>query len=110
MWVCSAAIRSIGGLPAALEPSVVAKFAYAKGLRAFQRLADRGERRGDAFRLCGLQAETDHDGYGITLTDGTVRARFLFHGRFAIASPNRRALEAFQRRVDRLLEATEEAA
>ena len=87
----------------ALEGSDVARLAYAQGLRAFQRISEHGRRRGSAFRLRGLEAETDYDGYGITLTDGTVRARLLFHGRVAITSPDRKALESFVRRVDRLL-------
>ncbi len=86
-----------------LEGSGVARFAYADGLRAFQRISERGQQRGSAFHLRGLEAETDFDGYGITLTDGAVQARLLFHGRVAISSPDRKALELFAQRVERLL-------
>lgn len=87
----------------AMEVSGVARLAYAQGLRAFQRISEHGQRRGSAFLLRGLEAQTDYDGYGITLTDGTVRARLLFHGRVAITTPDRKALDLFVRRVDRLL-------
>jgi hypothetical protein len=75
---------------------------YARGLRAFQRIVDRGTRRDGAYCLGALRAWTDHDGYGITLSDGVVEARLLFHGRIAIAAPHRRALRDFFRRLEKL--------
>ena len=44
-------------------------------------------------------ALTDPDGYGVTLTDGTVSARVLFHNRVAIQTPSSRALMRFRRRL-----------
>ena len=76
---------------------------YAKGLKAYQQIIDHGHRSGEAHCLGGLQAVTDYDGYGITLTDGVVCARLLFHGRIAFDTPNRRALDNFLKRVEKLL-------
>ena len=47
----------------------------------------------------GITALTDPDGYGVTLTDGTVSARVLFHNRVAIQTPNSRALMRFRKRL-----------
>ena len=76
---------------------------YAEGLRAYQQIIDRGRRCGEARCLGGLQAVSDYDGYGITLSDGAVNARLLFHGRIAIDTPNRRALNQFLKRLEKLL-------
>ena len=72
------------------------------GLRAYQRIVERGERQGNARCLNGLQAETDYDGYGVTLSDGVVQARLLFRGRVAINTPNRKSLESFLRRLEKI--------
>lgn len=47
----------------------------------------------------GVTALTDPDGYGITLTDGTVSVRLLFHNQVAIQTPSSRALIGFRKRL-----------
>ena len=74
------------------------KISAALVLRVYQKIVDDGA-------LNGITALTDPDGYGVTLTDGTVTARVLFHNRVAIDAPGSRALMRFRRKltdIDRL--------
>lgn len=68
-------------------------------LRVYQKILDRaaGGQQPPAWQ--GVSALTDPDGYGVTLTDGTVSARILFHNRVAIQTPNSRSLMRFRRRL-----------
>lgn len=68
-------------------------------LRVYQKILARADRQGQAPASRGVTALTDPDGYGVTLTDGTVSARVLFHNRVAIQTPNSRALMRFRRRL-----------
>ena len=68
-------------------------------LRVYQKIVDQGERQGATHILGSLTASSDYDGYGITLSDGTVSARVLFHNRVQVDTPNRKALETFRQRL-----------
>ena len=72
-------------------------------LRAYQKIVDQGERQGATHVLGGLTASSDYDGYGITLSDGAVSARVLFHNRVQIDAPSRKALETFRQRLHRVI-------
>lgn len=73
-------------------------------LRAYQAVVDAGVRDGDWTRLDELAVAADFDGYTVTLTDGTVTVRVLFHSRVAIDAPGGRALENFVRLLERVVE------
>jgi hypothetical protein len=68
-------------------------------LRVYQKILAGADGRGQAPASQGVTALTDPDGYGVTLTDGTVSARVLFHNRVAIQTPSSRALMRFRRRL-----------
>ncbi len=68
-------------------------------LRAYQAVVDRGQRDDDGYRLGDLRVQADFDGYTVSLSDGRVTARVLFHSRVDVDAPSGKALEAF---VDRL--------
>lgn len=70
-------------------------------LRAFQAITERGTRRNGVSCLDGLHAETDFDGYTVTLSDGRVTVRVLFHSRVAVDAPSGKALEDFVARLER---------
>ena len=72
-------------------------------LRAYQTVVDRGEATPEGHRWEGLTALTDYDGYGVTLSDGSVSARVLFHNKVAVDASSGRALRQFRRRLTRLL-------
>jgi hypothetical protein len=72
-------------------------------MRAYQMIMKRGVLSGGKTVLGDWTVETDHDGYGITLSDGVVRVRVLFHNRVGIESPSRSALAEFRRALHALL-------
>jgi hypothetical protein len=68
-------------------------------LRVYQKILAQADCEQQPPSYQGIQALTDPDGYGVTLTDGTVSARVLFHNRVAIQTPNSRALMRFRKRL-----------
>ena len=87
----------------ASDSTAEARIDAATVMRAYQIILKKGVVSGPLTRYAGWVVETDYDGYGITLSDGTVRARILFHNQVSLDSPNRRALVAFRRGLHELL-------
>lgn len=71
-------------------------------LRVYQKIVDCGERSGEAYVLDGLTASADYDGYAVTLSDGAVSVRVLFHNRVQVEAPSSKALENFRKRLLRV--------
>ena len=68
-------------------------------LRVYQKILAQVGRQTEPPAWQGVEAHTDPDGYGVTLTDGTVSVRVLFHNRVAIQTPSSRALMRFRKRL-----------
>ncbi|MCT7940672.1 DUF3081 domain-containing protein [Shewanella holmiensis] len=70
-----------------------------RALRVFNKVATLGEKQSDniqsVYRLCGLNALTDFDGYTISLSDAQVRLDIFFHKKYKFDYPNNEALENF---------------
>ena len=70
-----------------------------RALRVFNKVATLGEKQSDniqsVYRLCGLNALTDFDGYTIILSDAQVRLDIFFHNKYKFDYPNNEALENF---------------
>lgn len=67
-------------------------------LRAYQLVLEQGERQADGSRhLQGINVMLDIDGYGVTISDGVVSARVLFHNKVAVQTPNSRSLSRFRK-------------
>ncbi|MEM6999378.1 MAG: DUF3081 family protein [Pseudomonadota bacterium] len=67
-------------------------------LRAYQLVLEQGERQADGSRhLRGISVMLDIDGYGVTVSDGVVSARVLFHNKVAVQTPNSRSLSRFRK-------------
>ncbi len=71
-------------------------------LLAFNCLREEGEQRGDSYYLNVLHGDAGHDGYTVTLSDGTVTATVGFHNSVQVDAPNHQALEQFIERVEKL--------
>jgi hypothetical protein len=71
-------------------------------LRAYQNLLEFGVRDAEGHHLDGLTANSDFDGYTVTLSDRAVTVRLLFHNKVAIDAPSGRALEGFIERLQRV--------
>ena len=72
--------------------------AYAQILSAGEQVASDPHHR-DGRRLDGLTAYTDHDGYGVTLTNGTASARLLFHSKIEFDAPSSSALQLLSQQI-----------
>lgn len=55
-----------------------------------------------ARELDGLTATGDFDGYTVSVSDGVVTVRALFHNQLDIQAPDGRALENFLKRLRRV--------
>lgn len=73
-------------------------------LKAFQIIIDNGEKTEQGYELEGLIATSDIDGYTVHIGDGAVTLHLMFHHKFAVDTPNRRATANFMKRLDHLLE------
>ncbi len=80
------------------------KILSAQALRAYQYIIDHGERDQGGHVLCGITAQTDYDGYSMTLSDGETTLRLLFHNKIRIDTSGRRALLAFRKKLAALKE------
>jgi len=69
-------------------------------LKAYQYVIDQGQKTGGGYEYQGLRALPDFDGYGVTLTDGIVTLRVLFHNRIAVETPNSRSLMRFRKLLE----------
>ena len=74
----------------------------ATALRAYQRIVSCGVRGPNGHELQGVLAACDFDGYTISLSDGVVNVRVLFHNKVASEAPSGKALETFVRRIERI--------
>ncbi len=72
-------------------------------LKAYQTIIDHGQKEDGYYTYQGVRASSDVDGYGVTLTDGIVTLRVLFHNRIAVDTPNSRSLMRFRKLLDGLL-------
>lgn len=73
-----------------------------QALRVFNKILRHGDRVGNEYRLDGLTAVVEQDGYTIVIRDDAVTLRVFFHHRFELDGANRKTWKAFQRRLDRI--------
>ena len=76
-------------------------------LAAYQTVLEHGapiDHRGSGRALDGLTAVGDFDGYTVSVSDGLVTVRALFHNQVDIQAPDGRALENYLKRLQRVVE------
>lgn len=78
------------------------KLEVKQALRVFQHVVDRGAKVPGGYRLDGILADPGHDGYTVTLTDGTVTLRIFFHNAYEFEYRRRIDLDAFLDKLDKL--------
>ncbi|GGB52443.1 DUF3081 domain-containing protein [Shewanella inventionis] len=81
-----------------------------RALKVFNKVTQYGEKRtaksddtqksvfGNDYYLCGITAQTDHDGYTIVLSDTQVSLTVFFHNKYQFEYPSNEALDNFLRR------------
>lgn len=75
-----------------------------KALKAFELIRQFGEANGDEYRLYGVIASSDFDGYTLLLKDARVRLHIFFHNKFQCDYDSKSALDAFLGKLDRLID------
>ncbi|MBX2859230.1 MAG: DUF3081 domain-containing protein [Cellvibrionaceae bacterium] len=78
------------------------KISIKKALRVFQKILDSGEKTDSEFRLNGLRASTDFDGYAVTLRNDYVCLDIFFHNKFAFKYSNQRERDLFLDKLDQI--------
>jgi hypothetical protein len=81
------------------------KLDLALALRAYQKIVDLGRRDGEVCEFGGLTAVTDFDGYTVSISDGIITLRVLFHSRFVFEPQEGRAIDQFLIRLDKVANA-----
>lgn len=71
-------------------------------LRLFELVRQHGERTEQGYRLEGLEAWSDFDGYTIFLRHGSTILTLGFHSQYKFDYPNSAALADFLQLTDRL--------
>ncbi|WP_448211414.1 DUF3081 family protein [Colwellia sp. MEBiC06753] len=75
-------------------------------LSIFNKVMSCGEstQRNDSNKVCwqGLQAWTDFDGYTCYLQFNDVTVTLMFHGKYAVESPNDEAWQAFIKKLQQV--------
>ena len=74
-----------------------------KALKAFELIRRFGEQEGDEFRLNGISASSDFDGYNLLLKDARVKLHIYFHNKFECNFDSSRALDAFLSKLEALV-------
>lgn len=73
-----------------------------RALNVFNSITSLGDKQTNhysaSYQLCGIEAETDFDGYTITLRDAQVTLTIYFHNKYQFDYPNNDALDNFLRR------------
>ena len=68
-------------------------------LRVFEKIRTHGEHEGHVYKLEGVQAQSDHDGYTVMMNDVECNLTLFFHNKYEFDYPSERAREAFEKRI-----------
>ncbi|QDE32494.1 MULTISPECIES: DUF3081 family protein [Shewanella] len=81
-----------------------------RALKVFNKITQYGEKRAiesdddghldHDYWLCGMSAQTDHDGYTISLSDAQASLTVFFHNKYQFEYPTNDALDNFLRRFN----------
>lgn len=70
-----------------------------QALNVFQKVMDHGQRVDDEYRLNGLFASTDFDGYTVFLRDDAVTLTLFFHNKYTFDFKRAADLDTFMQRL-----------
>ncbi len=69
-------------------------------LSVFEKIRQHGEYKDFAYRLEGVKAFTDHDGYTVFLEDAQVKMRVGFHNQYHLDYDKAEHKEAFTHKLE----------
>ncbi|MEW9799687.1 DUF3081 family protein [Alteromonas sp. CYL-A6] len=68
-------------------------------LQVFEKIRQFGEHDGDVYRLNGIKAFTDLDGYTLFIEDAKVKLSFGFHNQYHFDYDSRDDFENFEKKL-----------
>lgn len=68
-------------------------------LQVFEKIRQHGEKVDDSYRLNGVKAFTDLDGYTIFIEDAKVKLSFGFHNQYHFDYESRSDYESFEKKL-----------
>ncbi|MEG3768409.1 DUF3081 domain-containing protein [Alteromonas sp. 14N.309.X.WAT.G.H12] len=68
-------------------------------LRVFDKIRQEGRKTDDKYRLNGIVAFTDLDGYTLFVEDAQVKLQFGFHNQYHYDYPSESAFEQFEKKL-----------
>lgn len=68
-------------------------------LRVFEKIRQAGTKSDDKYRLNGIVAFTDLDGYTLFVEDAQVKLQFGFHNQYHFDYPSESAFEQFEKKL-----------
>ncbi len=73
-----------------------------KLLRVFDKIRQNGESTDGTYRLEGVKAYTDFDGYTVFIEDASVKLSFGFHNQYHYDYENKSQRESFDKKIDNI--------
>lgn len=73
-----------------------------QALRVFHIITSHGTRTEEGFRLSGLTASSDFDGYTVTIRNDYVCLDIFFHNKYTFTCDNRKEKEAFLYKIKQI--------
>ena len=73
-----------------------------QALRVCNKIMSHGQRLDGAYKLGDLTAQSDYDGYTLTLADHAVTLSIFFHNKHQLDCKRAIELEAFLQKVEKL--------
>lgn len=71
-------------------------------LRVFDKIRQHGEKENEQYKLLGITAYTDHDGYTLFIEDVHVKLRFGFHNQYHFDYESNSHLEGFEKKLKKI--------
>ncbi|APE06593.1 hypothetical protein BM528_13145 [Alteromonas sp. RW2A1] len=68
-------------------------------LQVFDKIRQHGAKEGDEYKLMGITAFTDHDGYTLFIEDVNVKLQFGFHNKYHFDYDSSDHYNAFEKKL-----------
>ncbi|OJF68838.1 hypothetical protein BK026_08550 [Alteromonas sp. V450] len=68
-------------------------------LRVFDKIRQFGAKENEQYKLNGITAFTDHDGYTLYIEDANVKLQFGFHNQYHFDYDNNEQYQAFEKKL-----------
>jgi len=71
-------------------------------LQVFDKIRQRGAKENEQYKLNGITAFTDHDGYTLYIEDVNVKLQFGFHNQYHFDYDSKEQYESFEKKLKQI--------